>query len=462
MNLDDITVEVRDKNLTRLGVIQPQDMDFDCQNIFTNTGTWRLTLPSEHPLAAELRSPGAGIVCTDADGLEFFSGPTVKPELQQTPEDLLGSVTVEGISDDHVLADALAYPDPAVGDATAQTKARDERTGTAESLLHQFVSANIGPTAPANRRKAILDMGANGNRGATIAKGARFPVLGLLLTEIVAGQDLGFRVIQRGDRLVFETFAVTDRTGEIRLDVRNGGLSSQRVATSPPGATRVIVAGQNEGVDRQFLTADTPASIAAENAWGRRIERFVDQRQTDNWDELQQAADEVLAEEGLSGITIQVVPTDDSPMRFGRDWFLGDRVTVVVDDQELTAIATGMALKVDQEGSRFGVLVGDPTGYNTDALIRKRIVKTEQRLSALERVEPKAATPEGGQSMNFSFATAVETWDLPHNFNQQFVRIQCFDNNGAEVIGDPEYINANNARVTWFYPTAGSARVSTA
>lgn len=463
MNINELTFEVRDKSLTRLGVILPDSLDFDYTGIQNNVGSWKLTIPSEHPLAPALRAPGAGIVVTGQEGTEIISGPTSKPELSQTPQNVMGSVTVEGITDTIVLLDALAYPDPSVGDATAQTKARDEREGSPEDLMRQFVNANIGPNAPGNRRKANLTLAPSLSRpaGVTMKKGARFPVLGELLEDIAIAHGLGFQVIQRGNGLRFETYEIVDRTKTIRLDVRNGSLSSQRVATAPPGVTRVVVAGQNEGVDRQFLNADTPESLTAESQWGRRIERFVDQRQTDDLDELQQAADEVLAEEGLTAITIQAIPAEDSAMRFGRDWYMGDSVSVVIDNQELVATVTGMVLKVDQEGVRTGVIIGDPTGFNADALVRKRLSRVDNRISALERVEPVATVADATRSLDFAFVAAAASWELTHNFKQRDVFVTAYDNTGAEIVGDVEYVTEDLARISWYYPTAGTARVQT-
>lgn len=260
--------------------------------------------------------------------------------------------------------------------------------------MHSFVMANIGPTAPVERRKAYLIDGASQGRGPAVIKSARFPVLGNLLAELALLGSLGFRVVQRGKNLVFETYQIVDRTRLIRLDVANGTLAGQRVAISPPGVTRAIVAGQGELVKRQFLQVQTPESIAAEQDWGRRIERFIDQRNTDKWDELQQAGDEAMEESGFTAVNVQVVPMDDSAMRFGHDWYLGDKVSVVVEDQELTSNATGMVMKAGPDGFQVGVVLGDPSGFNADAAMAKRVTNTEARVSQLERLSDVGAAAE--------------------------------------------------------------------
>jgi ReqiPepy6 Gp37-like protein len=394
VRLEDLTVEVRDKALTRQGLIRPEELSLEVEDQFNNVGSWKVTLGAENPLADILRTPGAGLIITGPSDV-LMSGPMVKSEFAATPEDPGGSIVFEGVSDTVVLSDMLAFPEPSNPNGATQKLAHDVRQGPTESVMHSFVNANIGPAAPPERRKANLIMGTNGGRGPTVTKSARFPVLGNLLTELALLGKLGFRVVQRGTDLVFETYAITDRTQTVRLDVLNGTLAGQRVAVSPPGATRAIVAGQGELTSRQFLQVDTAISRAAEADWGRRIERFVDSRNTDKWEELQQSGDEVMEDEGFTGINVQAVPMDDTAMRFGHEWHLGDRVSVVVDDQELTSDVTGMVLKADKEGFRVGALLGNPTGFSLERALHKRVTTMDARVSQLERSSTGGSDNDG-------------------------------------------------------------------
>ncbi|MEU8133232.1 siphovirus ReqiPepy6 Gp37-like family protein [Streptodolium elevatio] len=403
MRLEDITVEVRDKALTRRGLVRPEDLRLELTDVFNNVGQWKLALAAENPLTDILRTPGSGLIITGPTDV-LTSGPMVKSELAATQEDPGGSVVFEGVSDTIILADALAFPEPANPDGASQTLAHDVRTGPVETVMHSFVNANIGPAAPVARRKHTLTLGANLARGPAVVKSARFPVLGNLLTELAVLGGLGFRVVQRGARLAFETFAIADRSALIRLDVMNGTLSGQRVAISPPGATRAIVAGQGDLTNRQFLQVQTPESVAAEADWGRRIERFVDQRNTNDWDELQQAGDEVMENEGATGIAVQVVPMEDSAMRIVHDWYLGDKVSVVVDDQELASTVTGMVLKADSDGFRVGALLGDATGFDASSAMNRRVTSTETRISQLERA------PDAGASTDNQIMSIMGAW----------------------------------------------------
>ncbi|MGW1836974.1 siphovirus ReqiPepy6 Gp37-like family protein [Streptomyces sp. NPDC002067] len=410
--MSDLTVEVRDKKLTRIGLIRPEDLVLEVQDTFNNVGSWKLTLPTEHPLTDALRVPGAGIIIT-GPGDVLMSGPVTSSEYAATPEDRRGAVAFDGVSDSVALLDMLAWPEPSNPDVTKQSTGHDERTGPAETLMHAYVNANCGPGAPAARRRAGLILGPDGGRGPVVSKSARFPTLGELLTGIAAVADLGFRIVQRGDVLAFETFQVSDRTKEVRLDVLAGTLAGQRVSVSTPGATRVIVAGQGQQEDRTFVPVDNEASLSAEADWGRRIERFVDQRNTDDVEELTQAGDEVLADEGFTSTAVQAVPVEDSAAEFGTDWGLGDRVSVITGGQELTAPVTGLVIKADDSGFRVGALLGDPTGFSSTAAAAKRTRITETRVSALERnVEAgsRAESPAAGPGVFLPADLGLTSW----------------------------------------------------
>lgn len=384
MQLTDIAVEVRDRDLKRLGLIRPEELRMGASILFNNVGSWSVNLPAQHPLASALRRPGAGIICYGPNDT-LFSGPAIAPTFTANKSDPFGTVTVEGVTDEIALADALSFPDPTNPDPTTQTLAHDIRSGPAESVIYGFVNANIGPGAPATRRKAKLIMGANKGRGSTIKKSARFPVLGSLIQEIALADSLGFRVVQRGDNLVFEVYEVQDRSKVIRLDIMNNTLAAQTLAVKPPDVTQVIVAGQGELTERAFYAASNADALQAELDWGRRIERFVDQRQTDDFNEYVTKANEVLAAGGFTQLGVKLEPMDDSTMRFGTDWNLGDKVSAVTDIGEYPGITTGFVLAADADGFKVGAILGDPTSTDGTGSTEQLVKTTAKRLDQLER-----------------------------------------------------------------------------
>lgn len=392
----EFTVEVRDKTLTRVGQILPEDLNLNAADLFNNVGSWTLVLANGHPMVPVLRTPGAGIVVTRVDtGGVLFSGPVTSPTLDVSASAPDGTVTITGVTDDVILSDRLAYPQPSNDNAATQTVANDTRTDTAEALMHAYVNANVGPSAPTSRKDGRIVMGTNVGRGDTVTKAPRFQVLGALLDEIASvanypsgtGRQLGFRIVQVGSTLQFQTYATNDQSAAVRFDVDNGTLASSKVATAAPTVTHPIVAGGGDGTDRLIVEVGDATAWAAEAAWGRRVEEFIDQRQTTDVDQLTAAGNDALAGGGLSQFSMQITPADDTTWTYGVDYGLGDIVTVVVrnggDDQfgasELSTMVTGWVLKADSSGVRFGATLGQPTGDQLAAF--------SSRLSNLETAD---------------------------------------------------------------------------
>ena len=70
-----------------------------------------------------------------------FSGPTIVPARKRDARNPNGTYTFSGVTDEQHLADARAFPSPAVSNPAAQTAANDVRSGPVETLMHQYVAA---------------------------------------------------------------------------------------------------------------------------------------------------------------------------------------------------------------------------------------------------------------------------------------------------------------------------------
>lgn len=399
MRIQELTVEVRDENLNRVGQFLPVDLvGFSAVNRFNNVGTWEIVLPADHTLGNALATPGAGIIITHSTAGVLLSGPTTTVETVAKSDDPVGTVRISGVDDSAILAERLAYPTWTTDDVTMQTSAHDSVVAVkASTAMYTFVKHNlVTGVAPASRAVPNLVTATDTALGSVMSKKARFDILGQLLTEIAVIDGLGFDIKQKDNTLEFGVFTPTDRSGYIRMDIQNNTLASSSYGYGLPGLTHAIVAGQGDLEDRQFIQVNTPESLAAENLWNRRIEQFIDQRNTDVVDELTQAGLEALAESGSTLTSVDVVPSSDTTMRFGIDWNLGDTVTVVVGGQEVSAVVTQVALSVQADGIHMVATVGEPMGVDYDALIAKSQVSTLKRVDALERKESSASGGGGG------------------------------------------------------------------
>jgi microcystin-dependent protein len=416
------TVEVRNASLARVGQLSEFDLtDFVCVPRVNTLGSWSIKLPDTvlnasgvrvpHALGAVLRTQGSGLIVTGPNGV-VLTGPMTFASQESTSDAPDGVWTVEGVSDAVILARPTAFPEPSNSDPATQSVSNDVRSGLGEALMRSYVSANIGPTASTARKLPDLTLSADGGRGVSLAKSPRFQNLLELTQEIALGSGLLFDVVQVGAGRQFQVTAPQDVSASVRWDIANNQLSRSKYGYSAPGVTRVFVAGQGEGIDRTIVEVTTPASLLSEAIWGR-IERFVDQRNTDDVTELTQAGLELLAAEGTTVTSLEVVPSSDLADGFGSTWFLGSWVTIVVNETEVRAQIVEVPISITTAGVLVGAVVGDATGFDWESVLSARQQKTESRVSALEQnaeATPAMAPEPAGVVKAFAGATCPATY----------------------------------------------------
>ncbi|QWY81839.1 minor tail protein [Microbacterium phage Honk] len=448
-----LIAQVRDRTLSRVGILTEDDLAglklFPARN---DVGTWELTLPHlvrdasgrwvRHAMAEELGKPGAGII-VELPGGRRFSGPVLTPSFTESTGDTRGSWTFAGVSDTIILADRLAFPDPAVADAQASSTSRayDTRTGKAETLMHAYVNANIGPGATTTRKDARIVMGTDGARGASRTKSARFPNLLELCQELAVTDGLLFDVVQVGDKLAFQTSAPRDLTATVRMDIEGDTLAEAKYAYSGPRATRVIVLGKGEAEERIIRTRTTASAATLASQWGRTIEAVVDARGAEAAIELDAKGDEVLADAALPVSSLDVTPSDVNARELGIAWWLGDLVTVNVAGVPVKAAVTRVRIEVTPDGINAAATVGDAVGFDPNRVTGSRVSAVESRVSSLERT---AESTEPPKRVELPTAGSAVTW-------QKVGRVEgSGDNNGAHlhlsISGGTNYgVRARNA-----------------
>jgi hypothetical protein len=385
MLVTDLTVEIRDSELNRIALLTGAELvGATFVSRFNNVGNWQIEIPNGFTNAELLRAPGSGIIVTGPQGV-IISGPTLSAQLKQETNDPKGKWVISGADDSLVLSERLAYPSPNVSDVSAQTESHDNRVGFAESVMKDYVSSNIGPAATVARKVSNLTIESDLERGDNVFASARFDVLQELLYSLATPSGLGYTMKQIDTDLEFQVYEPLDRTATVRMDIANNQLTRTEYNYGSPKLTRAIVGGAGEAVERLFLEATTTDSISAENLWGRRIESFIDNRGSEEADELNQKALEKLTEDGITIVNFSVSPTDDSNMRYGFDWNLGDKVTVVVDETETEAVVTEVGISIQSDGVRVGATVGNPTAVTFESKLVKKAETSEQRISNLER-----------------------------------------------------------------------------
>lgn len=381
---DDYIVEIRDVNFNRLGQIDGSRLNLLYTEIFNGVGTFQLTLPAGHPLLAAATTKGAGIIITHIPSGRVFSGRIQGVQLSQKADDPKGTWVITGSDDNVTAAATVCYPTPSA-EANAQTaSAYWTMTDNGESVMKALVQQNIGPSALADRKYAWLSIAANSNRGATVGASLRFDNMGTALQTIATSAKLGFKFTQSGTGVVFDVYALRDQSALVRLNIANGGLQENDLGWTAPTATIALVMGQGEGTARTILPVTHADATADATAWGIRYEQAIDQRQTNDPVQLQQAGDDAVTAAGTTVYTTKVTPSSSPGMNLGVDWYLGDTITVVMNGQETKAQVTQVAVSITSAGVIQQASVGDPTGFDWDAQVGKSIGDLDTRVSSLE------------------------------------------------------------------------------
>lgn len=311
-----------------------------------DVGTWVLEL-DRASAAAELMLAAEGLVIV-RDGATLMSGPRLVR--QTTLEGGKHKLLLAGVDDNVWLRRRLALPVP--GGPPYAAQAYDVRRGVAETVMRAYVDANLGPGAIVARRLAGLTLAADGLRGAQVVGYARYQLLLELMQELALAGGLGFRVVQVGLGLQLQFYAPADRTRAAVFSTELGNLAGYDYSDELPTATYAYVAGQGEG------TARTIVEGAAAGA-PYRAEVFKDQRDTNEQAALEQSRAEALTE-GQGTTALKLSPIDTDSVAYGRDYALGDRVTVLVDGEQLQDVVREVKLTWDASGKQLAPVVGTP------------------------------------------------------------------------------------------------------
>lgn len=238
------------------------------------------------------------------------------------------TITVRCLGDDQHLADRLVYPSPLAA-ATAQAANYWTHNGPASTAMWELIRQQAGPGASADRRVPTLVMGDDPGVGVSRLWSEQWaPVLDTLTAwGILSGADLGVRVVTTSDGLRADVYAPRDVSAGVRFSASLTNLVGWDYEQQPPSVTYSIAAGQGDLAARVRRVAQSVN--AGDLSWGRRIERYVDQRQETDAAKVQQAAVDDVAQ-GIGTQSLAIDAADTATARYGEHWSLGDRVTVHV------------------------------------------------------------------------------------------------------------------------------------
>jgi hypothetical protein len=304
------------------------------------------------------------------DDTVWRSGPVTN--LERTVDGDGDMLTVSGVDDTYWLRARNAHPQPGTAAPPYSSTAYDTRTGNAAQVLAQYVDVNAGPAAVSARRVQGLTVPIPAPAGPTVTLAARWQNLLAFIQTTARSSGLLFDIVglEFGCELAVNRGAIFSAG----LETLGGWV----LTGEAPTANKVVVAGKGEGTARLIREKQDATSIST---WGL-VETFEDRRDTDAVAELDQAGIDRLADSVIP-ITVVFTPLDTEGQTFGRDWNLGDIVTVQAGGLTVIDQIREIHVTLDADGATIVPSVGQPAG---DLALFRALAGLSKRVRQLERV----------------------------------------------------------------------------
>lgn len=386
-----IQLLVTDRNLNFVGDPLAKWTKLSCDLNFNAPASGTLELPA-WPQHMELLQPGNRLVVM-RDGAIWCAGPLEEPQdykwdLSQNAG--VGTVTV-GFTDDLArIAGYLTYPEPAKSftmQTTTNNVVRRWPARNAEAIIRDVVNENCGPGAQPVRQIERLVLDVVAGVGGVRSLSTRFEPLLDACRTVAATDGLGFRTRQVDDEIRFGVYQPADLTATARFSYGLGNLQSVGFTMAAPLATSELVMGGDDPAQdatppnvREFV--EVSSGQAAD--W-YRVEKLIEESGKTNTDgELAQAGVLALGDDNPQS-SLSTVTVDTPSLKAGRDYQLGDRVTVVLPTGlEVADIVQTIHLEATpDDGEQVTTVIGNSDKTTTTATVRA-VRDLARRLGRLE------------------------------------------------------------------------------
>jgi hypothetical protein len=408
-----VWVEILDNNLVSHGVIQYATVN--AQLYFNAVGSWDILVQYTDDLWNLMMLPPANgglggefIIEVNWRGIFKFGGKCEQPSYIDSIPGSTGTsaggslsgpfISLSGADYLGLVANRIVYPDPTkpwsgqlVNNAYAMINVK------LETAIKNLVNLNLGPGAIASRKHSLLDIATDSSRGPAINYIARFSsgvdlnlldVLRSLIAQnntspanpLVTNTNMGLSLRRNGKRLLFDVYIPRDLSSIAWFSEDTGNLTSIEFSLTDPTCTDALVKGS---------TAFAFAAASNVTQWNK-IEVFVDDSSETDAKNLQAAAQDALIT-GAQGPQMATTVTDTPFLVYGRDYGLGDIVTIQVRNGDVyTDIVSGVTLTADASQSPIINVV--PTIGNSTASTSTDKSVIGQLIHRIKLVEKKLST----------------------------------------------------------------------
>lgn len=335
--------------------------------VFNDVGSWKITIDARSPIVGLLANPNWGIFVT-RDGQQAFSGIWVNFRFVRSGEQW--NVEFEGVTDDVWLVSRIVSPSPTEASAPYTVQASDVRTGVASTVVQAYVNVNLGPGAVPARRKAGLTVATDPNVGSTVKGEARWDSdLLAFIQPLATTGGIGFRVVQVGAGLQFQTYTPGDKSASVKYAVDLGNLEFYEFTRGRPKGNYFFIGASGTGTSRIIKEISDSPALAA---WERIEGQLVNVSSTSDTTVITQAGTDAIAQNSEE-VSLSFTPIEIPDMQYLVDYNVGDKISAQ--------------------------LVGPlPTPYGADGLVVDVVRQVEVSLQKdSQTVTPSFGTPSRGQ-----------------------------------------------------------------
>lgn len=389
----------RDANLTRTADPLSRWHELELVERHNIADTWTIDGPED---VMAVFTPGMGSLLYE-DGQFITSGQVRRIRRVRTVDENTGQVVtareVGFVSDLDHLAGRRCWPVPShdlTGTVSTFSASHDVRTGPIETVILGYVGANAGPAAPiARRRIPGLVLPTSLGRGGTTTVKARMDNLGTLVHDLAEAGGLLVDIVHDESTGTPRLLLTIDLAPDVSSDIVFGDVDSLAATAfvtdldydiEEPDLTDAVIfaAGEEEAREGARFTDE-----AAVTLWGRRREALIDQRQTDDQDEITRAGQKAL-EDGAGPTTIKFGVIDTGDVRYRREYAIGTTVGVDLPGVDMADIDTTVREVTSKAtpGSavtRRTVAIGSPGASANTTKQAQMLSRAMRRINTLER-----------------------------------------------------------------------------
>lgn len=391
---DLIWVEILDKNLVSQGPVQ--FVNINAQLYYNAVGSYTITIPYSDAIWNVMMA-GDFMVNVNWRGLFMFGGKCETPGYQDSIPGAPGSstgagpfITLTGADYLGLIANRICYPSPGATWAAQTAQSTDTVSAMPlETAIKHYVNNNIGPSAISARRHSLLDVAASSGRGAAVSYTVGFSsgvdlnlldVIRALIASTGNSNAMGVQVTRNSaaHRLLFDIYIPRNLTGKAWFSEQLGNMTAIQFSLIDPTCTDSLVQGAGTSFVQQ--------TAAGRTQWNA-VEIFNDSSSETVVANLTTTAQNALLT-GAAGPTMSITASDIPFLTFGRDYGLGDIVSVEVRPGVVYSdVVTGVTLTADPTQSPEITVV--PTiGQNANSTATDPTVigQLTARIQALEKL----------------------------------------------------------------------------